>query len=48
MSISQLRKSLDILSQADESLKSTSVDGRIILEEAMMKLFLIANGEEVC
>ncbi len=43
--ISKLRKSLDILSFADERLKSTSIDQRTILEETMIKLSLAANGE---
>ena len=42
MSIESLRKSLDVLADADEKLKSTTVDGRLILEETMMKLFLLA------
>lgn len=48
MSIGMLRESLEVLAKADESLKSTSIDQRLILEEAMIKLFLIANGEKVC
>ncbi len=48
MSVDSLRKSLDVLAAADEKLKSTSVDGRFILEEVMIKLFLLANGEKVC
>ncbi len=48
MSVSALRDSLDVLAAADEKLKSTTVDGRLILEETMMKLFLLANGEKVC
>ncbi len=48
ISVADLRKSLDVLAEADEKLKSTSVDGRLILEETMMKLFLLANGEKVC
>lgn len=48
MSIGMLRECLEILAAADESLKSTSIDQRLILEEAMIKLFLIANGEKVC
>lgn len=48
MSINSLRKSLDVLSEADERLKTTAIDGRVILEETMMKLFLLANGEKVC
>ncbi len=48
MSIDSLRKSLDVLADADEKLKSTTVDGRLILEQTMTKLFLLANGEKVC
>lgn len=48
MSIGQLRESIEVLAKADESLKSTSINQRLILEEAMIKLFLIANGEKVC
>ncbi len=48
MSAGMLRESLEVLADADESLKSTSIDGRLILEETMIKLFLIANGEKVC
>ncbi len=48
MSIGMLRESLEVLAKADESLKSTSIDQRFIIEEAMIKLFLIANGEKVC
>ncbi len=48
LSLTALRNSLDILAQADEKLKSTTIDGRTILEEAMCKLFLLANGEKVC
>ena len=43
--ISTLRISLDILSQTDEMLKSTSLDQRTLLEEAMIRLSLAANGE---
>ena len=48
MSIGMLRESIEILAAADENLKSTSIDQRLILEETMIKLFLIANGEKVC
>lgn len=48
MSIGMLRESIEVLAKADESLKSTSIDQRLILEETMIKLFLIANGEKVC
>lgn len=43
--LSTLRKSLDILSQTDEMLKSTSLDQRTLLEQAMIMLSLAANGE---
>ncbi|MCQ2480033.1 MAG: DNA polymerase III subunit delta [Clostridia bacterium] len=48
MSLGMLRESIEILARADENLKSTSIDQRLILEETMIKLFLIANGEKVC
>ena len=48
LSVSDLRKSLDILAKADEKLKSASIDGKLILEETLTKLFLAANGESVC
>ena len=48
LSVSALRDSLEVLAQADEKLKSTTIDGRLILEETIIKLFLLANGEKVC
>lgn len=44
MSIEQLRASVDVLAKADVQLKSSALDGRLILEEAMVKLLLIAKG----
>ncbi len=48
MSIGMLRESIETLAKADEKLKSTSIEPRLILEETMIKLFLIANGEKIC
>lgn len=43
LSVEQLRKSLDVLMEADNALKSTGADKRLILEEAMVKLLLISK-----
>lgn len=43
LSVNQLRKSLDVLMEADNALKSTGADKRLILEEAMVKLLLISK-----
>ncbi len=43
LSVNQLRKSLDVLMSADNALKSTGADKRLILEEAMVKLLLISK-----
>jgi len=43
LSVNQLRSSLDVLMQADNALKSTGADKRLILEEAMVKLLLISK-----
>lgn len=43
LSVDQLRKSLDVLMLADNALKSTGADKRLILEEAMVKLLLISK-----
>lgn len=42
-----LRKCLDVLSQADMKLKMSSDDNVIVLEQLMVKLFLVTNGERV-
>lgn len=47
MSMEQLRASVLALSDADVQLKSTGLDGRMILEETMVKLMLIAKGSLV-
>lgn len=46
-SITQLRSFLDILADADTMLKSSPVDGRIILEQTITKLLLVSNGEKL-
>lgn len=43
LSFAQLRKSLDVIMGADNSLKSTSADSRLILEEMLVKLLLISK-----
>lgn len=43
LSVNQLRSSLDVLMQADNALKSTGADKRLILEESMVKLLLISK-----
>lgn len=42
-----IRKCLDELSLADSKLKSSRDDSKIVLEQLMVKLFLIMNGEKV-
>lgn len=46
-SIKQLRQFLEVLFEADTFLKSTSVDGRIVLEQTITKLLLVSNGEKL-
>lgn len=46
-SMPQLRSFLEVLYDADLLLKSTSVGGRIILEQTITKLLLISNGEKI-
>ena len=47
LSISALRLCLDELSKADLKLKSTGTAQTLIIEQLMVKLLLIANGEKV-
>lgn len=42
-----IRKCLDVLSQADMKLKMSSDDSVIVLEQLMVRLFLVTNGERV-
>ena len=46
-SMTQLRKFIEIFNDADTLLKSTSVSGRLVIEQTITKLLLAANGEEV-
>lgn len=46
-SVKQLRLFLSVLSEADVMLKSTSVDGRLVLEQTITKLLLVSNGEKI-
>lgn len=46
-SMEQLRSFLEVLNEADSMLKSTAVDGRIILEQTITKLLLVSNGEKI-
>ena len=43
LSINQLRRSLDVIMEADNNLKSTATDKKLILEETMVKLLLISK-----
>lgn len=43
LSFDQLRRSLDVIMLADNGLKSTSADSRLILEEMLVKLLLISK-----
>lgn len=47
LSVSTLRACLDELSKADLKLKSTGTAQTLIIEQLMVKLLLIANGEKV-
>ena len=46
-SMEQLRKFLEVLYDADSMLKSSPVDGRIILEQTITRLLLVSNGEKI-
>ncbi len=46
-SINQLRSFLEVLNEADILLKSTSISGRLVLEQTITKLLLVSNGEKV-
>lgn len=43
----QLRVCLDVLSDTDIKLKSTSADKKILLEETIVKLMLVSNGQKI-
>lgn len=44
LSIESLRNAIDVLSQADEKMKSSSVDKGLVLEETIAKLLLLRNS----
>ncbi len=46
-SMKQLRSFLEVLSEADTMLKSSSTDGRLVLEQTITKLLLVSNGEKI-
>lgn len=46
LSVDTLRKSLDVLAEADTRMKSTAMDNRVILEETAAKLILLARTGE--
>lgn len=46
-SVKQLRQFLEVLFEADLLLKSTSVEGRLVLEQTITKLLLVSNGEKI-
>lgn len=43
ISIESLRQAIDVLSQADEKLKSTPIDKNLLLEETVAKLLMLRN-----
>jgi len=47
LTLPQLRRSLAVLQDADRRLKSTGEDGVLVIEQVMVRLLLIANGERV-
>lgn len=47
MDLPTLRKCLEVLSQADMKLKKSHDDEVIVLEQLMVKLFLVSNGERI-
>lgn len=44
MTVDELRRSLDVLSEADLKLKSSRTDGRIVLEQAIAQLSQLKSG----
>ena len=47
MDIHTVRKCLEVLSKADRQLKSGRDNATLIIEQLMVKLFLLSNGEKV-
>ena len=46
-SVKQLRSFLEVLFEADNMLKSTSVNSRLVLEQTITRLLLVSNGEKI-
>jgi DNA polymerase III delta subunit len=44
ISFEALRKAIDMLSQTDELLKSTSINKQLLLEEVVAKLLMLRNS----
>ena len=44
LSVGALRRSMRVLDDLDRALKSTAVDAKILLEEAIVKLSVIAGS----
>ena len=47
LTLPQIRRALDTLKEADRKLKSTGESGALVLEQLIVRLLLIANGEHV-
>ena len=47
LTLPQIRRALGVLRDADRKLKTTGESGTLILEQLMVRLLLIANGERV-
>lgn len=47
LSLTQIRKSIDALSEADFQVKFSRIDPKIVLEKALIKLALIANNQTI-
>lgn len=47
LTLPQIRRALDTLKEADRKLKSTGESGALVLEQLIVRLLLIANGERV-
>ena len=47
LTLPQIRRALETLKEADRKLKSTGESGALVLEQLIVRLLLIANGEQV-
>lgn len=46
MTVESAYRALEILRQADRALKSSSMDGRLVIERALVRLLKVAEGED--